>query len=318
MHSHPTPRLSWLQRLSGIVEQKPLVIIRFDQHEWSRLYHSRRGVNEFTIARSHSLLEGIPTPTPCIVVTRAPTDPESNDRDPLDPFFAESLEGADHLHFGLISSRSAITTLESRIKVKRCVLIEPDSEAELLQLVSHQPHAGNLERRLQSTASIIQLSPKLATHVIERLASIEINHGPMRAVAESLSTPQTFREMAALQEDAVHAALKAFGLSLHDQASSLELFEGRETALARVSIMEDSVIEHDARHLPGFDLVGSDITGRAVFTRDRERLEIFTANRRPLEHVFGVDLIYLNATRQNIVMLQYKMLEPDRGEDETD
>ena len=164
----------------------------------------------------------------------------------------------------------------------------------------------------------MELSPKLGSHVIERLASIESNHGPMRAVAESLFTPRTFRNMAALQEDAVRAALKAFGLGPDDQASSLELFEGKETALARVRIMEDSVIEHDARHVPGFDLVGSDITGRAVFTRDRERLEIFTANRRPLEHVFGVDLIYLNATRQNIVMLQYKMLQPDRDKEETD
>jgi hypothetical protein len=29
--------------------------------------------------------------------------------------------------------------------------------------------------------------------------------------------------------------------------------------------------------------------------------------------VFGVDLIYLNETRQNVVMLQYKMLEPSRN-----
>ena len=68
----------------------------------------------------------------------------------------------------------------------------------------------------------------------------------MRAVAESLFTPRTFRNAAALQEDAVRAALKAFGLGPDDQALSLELFEGRETALARITIMEDSVIEHDA------------------------------------------------------------------------
>jgi hypothetical protein len=37
-----------------------------------------------------------------------------------------------------------------------------------------------------------------------------------------------------------------------------------------------------------------------------------------LEHVFGVDLVYWNAIRHNIVMLQYKMLEPERGGDETD
>ena len=108
------------------------------------------------------------------------------------------------------------------------------------------------------------------------------------------------------------------GLTPDDQAASLELVEGRETALGRVSIMEDSVVEHDARHMPGYDLVESHLTGRAVFTRNDQRLEIYTANRRDLEHVFGVDLIYLNASRQNIVMLQYKMLEPLRKDGETD
>jgi hypothetical protein len=132
----------------------------------------------------------------------------------------------------------------------------------------------------------------------------------MRAVVESLSAPRYFKNTAALQEDALHTALRAFGLASNDQATSLELVDGRETALARVNIMEDSVIEHDARHIPGYDLVQSDLTGRAVFERENERLEVFTANRRPLEQLFGVDLIYLNASRQNIVMLQYKMLEP--------
>jgi len=39
---------------------------------------------------------------------------------------------------------------------------------------------------------------------------------------------------------------------------------------------------------------------------------VFTANRHDLEHVFGVDLIYVNLTKKNIVMVQYKMLEPNR------
>jgi hypothetical protein len=62
--------------------------------------------------------------------------------------------------------------------------------------------------------------------------------------------------------------------------------------------MEDSVIEHDARHIQGYELVHSDLTGRALFERGEDQLEVFTANRRPLEHCFGVDLIYLNANQQ--------------------
>ncbi len=132
----------------------------------------------------------------------------------------------------------------------------------------------------------------------------------MRTVSESLSSPRRFKGIPALQKDAVLSALKAFGLTSHDQALSLELVAGRESALARISIMEDSVIEHDARQIPGYDLVQSDITGRALFVQGVDQLEVFTANRRSLEHCFGVDLIYLNITKENIVMLQYKMLEP--------
>ena len=124
--------------------------------------------------------------------------------------------------------------------------------------------------------------------------------------------------MASLQRHAVKTTLGVFGMSGDVELESVVLGEGRETALASVSMIEDAVVEHDARHVPGYDLVGSYLTGRAVFTKGAERLEVYTANRRSLEHVFGVDLIYLNATRQNIVMLQYKMLERSRkggGED---
>ena len=205
-----------------------------------------------------------------------------------------------------------MTTLESRIKIRRVVQIQPESKAKLIQLVSERPHAQNLKKKLRSTESVATLSPKLSSHLVEKLASIKANHGAMRVVAESLSVPKQFNGAAALQEDAVRTALMAFGLTHNDQALSLELVESRETALSRVGIIEDSVIEHDGRHIPGYDLVQSDLTGRAVFERGNERLEVFTANRRPLESAFGVDLIYLNATRQNVVMLQYKMLEPLR------
>ncbi|MGH2396269.1 MAG: hypothetical protein ACRDFW_04625 [bacterium] len=291
--------MPWLDVLKQLVEKKPIVVLRFDESEWECLRDSRRSVNEFTIARPHAFLKGVKAPTPCLIQGNSDDD--------------------EHLYFGLISSRSPVTTLESRIKVRRSVQIQPNSTTELFRLVTQEPHAKNLKSRLQGRASVVTLSPKLSSHLIERLASIDNNRGAMRAVAESLSTPKRFQGTAALQEDAVRAALMAFGLTPNDQALSLELVAGRETALARVSIMEDSVIEHDARHIPGYDLVRSDLTGHAVFERGEDRLEVFTANRRSLEHCFGVDLIYLNASRQNIVMLQYKMLEPSREEtQETD
>lgn len=130
-------------------------------------------------------------------------------------------------------------------------------------------------------------------------------------MAESLTAPKRYANFAALQEDAVQTTLKAFGLAASDRASRVDLVESQSTALARVPLMEDSVIEHDARAVHGYTLSASHITGRALFEKGTEKLEVFTANRRDLEHVLGVDLIYLNLAKKNIVMVQYKMLEPN-------
>ena len=51
------------------------------------------------------------------------------------------------------------------------------------------------------------------------------------------------------------------------------------------------------------------MTGRAIFSHKGEVLEVITANQRPLEECFGVDLVYLNSAKRNLVMVQYKMLE---------
>lgn len=286
----------WLDNLKRLVNKKPLVVFRFDSAEWERLRESRRGANEFTIARSHELFEKVRVPTACLVIGESDNDSE--------------------VYFGLASSRSAVTTLESRIKVKRALHIQPGTKSGILNLVTDKTHARNLRDRLASDESVVALSPKLSVHLVEKLAAIDGNRGAMHAAIASLAAPKYYRSMDALQEDAVHTALRAFGLSSDDQAVSLELSRGQDTALARVNIMEDSVVEHDARTFPEFELIDSDITGRAVFEKGRERLEVFTANRRPLENVFGVDLIYFNVTRQNIVMVQYKMLEPHIAEGE--
>ena len=287
----------WVRQFKQIVEKKPLVVMQFSGEEWERLRHSRRGVNEFTLARSHDVVGDLKTPTACLIFGKN----------------AYSDEGEAYI--GQVSSRQAVTTLESRVKVKRVVRISPNSPQALLQLVTESPHAGNLRRRFGANSDIVVLSPKLSGYIIEQLAAIEGNRGPMRAASASLSSPNRYQRMGAMQEDAVHTALRAFGLSSDDRAVSMELGSGQETALARINILEDAVVEHDARYVPGYDLVHSDVTGHAVFEKGMERLDVFTANRRDLEHAFGVDLIYLNRPKKNVVMVQYKMLEAVRCED---
>lgn len=291
--------MPWLETLKQYVEKRPIALLRFSEVEWQELGSSRRGVSEFTIARSHSHVKDVKAPSPCLIL---------------------GGDGStEQIYFGLVSSKAPITTLDTRLKVSRAVQVSPSSVTTLAALVTDSPYAKMFSARLHSEQLVTLLSPKLSSHVIEKLAAIQSNRGGMRAVADSLSVPKRFSGNAALQEDAIRTALAAFGLASNDQASKVDLVDGQASALSRVSIMEDSVVEHDARSVPGYTLIQSDVTGRALFTKGEEQLEVFTANRRDLEHCFGVDLIYVNLTKENVVMLQYKMLEPaGKVGDETD
>lgn len=314
---------AWLADLSRHVELRPCVLLRLGESDSEQLAQSRGGFNEFTIARAHDLLSAIHPPTVCIVFNEKPD-------------WLRRGNEQQHAHIGIVTSRRPVTTLETRIKVKRAVRVQPATVQELTALLV-SAYANQLVKRLQDDPPVAVLSPKLSSAIITALADIPANRLALRTIAESLHTPKRFNSMAAQQEDAVQTALRAFGLGSGDRADRVELVEERPTALARlpvvedgftddaadnpsiplsrrVPLIEDAVIEHDARKLPGYTLTSSDLTGRAVFSRGGETLQIITANRRDLEHVFGVDLIYLNMTRRNVVMVQYKMLNPSRTE----
>ena len=205
-----------------------------------------------------------------------------------------------------------------------------DLEIDLVQFLTGRGFRTKFRRKLKSKDSVVSLGPRLSAHIIRRLAHIEENRESLRTVFAALNKPNVNSQNFFLQQDAVNLALKAFGVSPTRLANYVETFEGRDSIIARVDAMEfrfeslytriyeDSVIEHDARNVPEFSIVGSDLTGRAIFQNGSEQLEVITANRRPLEEAFGVDLIYLNAMKQNVVMVQYKMLEPHRNGKKTD
>ncbi len=184
----------------------------------------------------------------------------------------------------------------------------------LASLLGDSIHATNLKNRLSRTDPIVPLSPELRRVLVESVAGDHHNSAILRAVGEGLTKTRTFSSSRALQTDAIQTALRVFGLTGEDGATQLQLVEGESSALSSTPLHEDTVIQYDARVVSGFDYSG-DITGRAVFESGRKRLEVFTANKLPLERVFGVDLIYLNLTQHNLVMVQYKMLGHDRNGD---
>jgi hypothetical protein len=164
--------MTWLEMLRTHAASHPIVLLRFSEDEWGNLVDSRRGVSEFTMARPHAQLEGVKVPAPCLML---------------------GTEGnVEKICFGLLSSKSPITTLDTRIKVSRSVEITPSSIVGIAALVTQAPHAKNFASRLQAKTPVTLLSPKLSSHLIEKLAAIQGNKGGMRAVAESLMSPKSF------------------------------------------------------------------------------------------------------------------------------
>lgn len=282
---------AWLGQLTKYSEKYPVSVIRFGRDEWTTLEDSRKGLSEFTFARSHGAVEKVKKNTVCILS-------------------AYNDEG-QVIRIGLVQSKSAITTLDTRIKISRVSKISVKSEIKLQELITTRPFSGNLSRRLKKRDSVIGFSSKLSGHLLKELGQYPENLAPLQRIFAALNKPKLYKTKMALQLDAVRTAMKAFGLGTDDFAASFELLGDKQTALASVKILEDSVIEHDARVLPDYKLIESYATGHAIFEKRGQRLDIFTANKRDLEKALGVDLIYVNLAKNNIVMLQYKILKPE-------
>jgi hypothetical protein len=212
------------------------------------------------------------------------------------------------LKVGLVRSIQATATFDSRVVFDLVRPITPDSLEKLLARVTQKSLKSGVTKIAKSSDKCQRISPKLGASLLGMIAASPDNYAVLQRIASELERPKHFHDARALQQDAVHLALKAFGVE--DRATTLSL-PGEDSSLATVRLIEDAVIEHDARWLPGWTLTDSYLTGGAVFKQGADQLEIFTANKRPLEQLFGVDLIYLNRSRGALVMVQYKMMEPE-------
>lgn len=212
------------------------------------------------------------------------------------------------LRIGMIGSIGATSTFDSRVVFDLVSPIGPGSLERLLDGVTAPGLRTPRDRLATGGPGLERVSPKLGETLVNVIAAEPANAPALVRILAQLRRPTRYDNARALQRDALALAIKAFGGS--DEASTVAL-PGAETAIATVRVLEDAAIEHDARWLPGWRLTESDLTGRATFRKRDEQLDVFTANKRPLEELFGVDLIYLNQARGALVMVQYKMLETD-------
>ena len=209
------------------------------------------------------------------------------------------------LHVAFVSSVQAIATFETRVAFDARQAIQPISVDELVKSIREPALQKGVRNLTRSDAPLEAISPKLGARILRGVADIPENHVALDRIIAQLDRPRRFDNARALQQDALNLALRAFGIN---EGASEVLLDG-DTALGRVRLYEDTVIAHDARWLPGWRLDQSDLTGQAIFRRSDAELEVFTANKLPLEQLFGVDLIYLNKKRGSVVLVQYKMMD---------
>lgn len=85
------------------------------------------------------------------------------------------------------------------------------------------------------------------------------------------------------------------------------------TGMLARTVIEDLLIDHDARTMLGwFARPTADVSWTMLEGVGQQRLLVVNANRTPAERTLGVDLIYYNATRKSLVMVQYKKLSAAR------
>lgn len=294
--------MSLITKLGEWFATRPLVLLRFEEGYESALHGTYHGLSRFTAIKSHHALSDLKPPTLCL---------------------AEMPDGTtSNFYVGVVKAKAAIATFDSRLTVIRLKPLNLSSFSALSDDIDPKIFRTLLKESLSHVGFAVVLSPKLSVAVIDALAKDPANEEAIEAVAAHIPAFQETSIPAWEQLDAIKTAMAAFGLKPAHQPRILEIPEGSDSTLNFLesqynprdespeiaSVLEDNVIAADASVIPGFELKKKYVTGRAVFFNKGEQLEVYTANKGPLEEMFGVDLIYINESAGNTVMVQYKML----------
>ena len=286
--------MSTAVKIANWVKKKPMILIRLDEAFSESLHNSRQGFEHLTMVKPHFIFQAVKLPTPCLLEVQE--------------------DDATKCYLATATRKAAVSTFDSRITLKKLRVLKPDSIESLESLVTGSRMKRLLRDRLPDEGGITNLSPKLSAHLVELLAADSQNQAALDTALSLLPRLRRVTNTTWAQEDAIKSAMVAFGIRSSALPDQVILKKGASSGLGLIGahLYEDNVVHSDASRLPGFDAVSTDVTGRAVFRKGDERLVIYTANKLPLEQMLGVDLIYINETRGNIVMVQYKMLEEDK------
>lgn len=276
------------------ISSKPLGIVILSEDEASQIRESRHGFDRFSIVRSHAELSDLKKGNLCLVYLR-------------------SEDGKTSAQLMGIKSKGAVATASSRINLVHAAPLKQCSPAAILPKIPNKRLAAKFEDICSQPEYTGAFSKRLGQYVFTAIADNN------RAVVASLlgkMDGHTTRPLGwKLQASILYDVLATFGVDKNEEPDEVFAVDDDSSAVELLNgpayLLEDQVIAHDTRDIPGWDLIESDMTGMAVFTKGVSRLTVFTANRGPIEKATGADLVYINNEQKNAVLVQYKMLEQE-------
>ncbi|MER9304308.1 hypothetical protein [Mesorhizobium sp. M0496] len=229
-----------------------LILVRVDHDTWEALEDTRRHGAQFTLNYRHAAARSAKARSLALI----------------------AVDGS-HLRIGIVRSRQAISSLDTRVAFDFVDDIEPGSLARLLRDVETPTLQQAVARLRAVPEEITAISSQLGQSMIAALAADQANSPVLRRILAWIAGRGRVENAVVMQHDAIKLAVNAFG----GDGEAYELAVLGPSALASIRVLEDAAIEHDARWLPGWTMDESDLTGRARFRKHDGELEIYTANR---------------------------------------
>lgn len=146
-------------KIANWVQQKPMILIRFDEAFSESLRNSRQGFERFTIVKPHSVFQVYKLPTLCLL--------EIQEQD------------ATKCYLATVTHKDAVSLFDSRLTIKKLRPVTQSSLHAIAKKVTDTRMKRLLRERTPTKDGFSSLSPKLSAHIIEVLAEDSENHAAL-------------------------------------------------------------------------------------------------------------------------------------------
>lgn len=225
---------------------------------------------------------------------------------------------------GLVRRKNGVAKGRSRITVERVLMFEPRLLSGLVPQMSKRvqgyiSRVGN-PRELYP----VKLPPTAAVALLEALSVAAPKVAKWLRELDAPPPPMEPNKEIAMREvrDAISLALqvaeRARASEYRDKFNDAHHIPVTDDVVAAVmdhaylNDLEDDQLAQEVRQFREDTKVTQASGSVALLEGDDYRLTVFNVNRKPLEHVLGVDLVYWDLDRGNFTMLQYKRMTRER------